>query len=124
MRQITARRIAEIFIMTVMLIICRPVKSSAFALLAHEAIIDASWDKTIQPLLKQKYPNATAEELKKAHAFVYGGSIIPDIGYYPLGSAVFSSLVHYVRSGDFVTALLDESHNLNEYAFALGVLCH
>ena len=101
-----------------------PVPSRAFGLLAHEAIIDALWEKSIKPLLKQKYPGATEEQLKKAHAFVYGGSIIPDIGYYPLGSPEFSSLLHYVRSGDFVTALLDESRNLNEYGFALGVLCH
>ena len=26
--------------------------------------------------------------------------------------------------GDFVTALLDESHDINEYAFALGALAH
>src|ERR1051325_8120017 len=104
MKQMAAQPVSGIFMMMIFLIICRPVASPAFALLAHEAIIDASWDKTIQPLLKQKYPNATAEELKKAHAFVYGGSIIPDIGYYPLGSAIFSSLVHYVRSGDFVAA--------------------
>lgn len=105
-------------------IFCCPLPSLSYGLLAHEAIIDASWEKSILPLLKHKYPGATEEELKKAHAFVYGGAIIPDIGYYPLGSPVFSKLVHYVRSGDFVTALLEEARNLNEYAFAIGVLCH
>jgi hypothetical protein len=105
-------------------IICRPLPSSSFAVLAHEAIIDALWKPSLEPLLKKKYPGATEEELKKAHAFAYGGSIISDIGYYPLGSHEFSNLVHYVRSGDFVSALLEESQNVNEYAFALGVLCH
>jgi hypothetical protein len=33
-------------------------------------------------------------------------------------------LTHYVRSGDFVIALLEESKDLNEYAFALGALSH
>jgi hypothetical protein len=33
-------------------------------------------------------------------------------------------LVHYVRSGDFVEALLKESQDIDEYAFALGALAH
>src|SRR5689334_20873908 len=95
-------------------LIGRPEPSSSYALLTHEAIIDASWEKVIQPLLKQKYPGATEEQLKTAHAYVYGGAIIPDIGYYPLGSPLFSALVHYVRSGEFINAMLDEAHDLNE----------
>lgn len=108
----------------ILLIISCPERSVSFALLSHEAIIDDVWEKSIVPLLNQKYPGATKEELKVAHANAYGGAIIPDIGYYPLGSPVFSHLVHYVRSGDFISALLEEAHTLNEYAFALGVLCH
>ncbi|HEV8511669.1 MAG TPA: zinc dependent phospholipase C family protein, partial [Cyclobacteriaceae bacterium] len=101
-----------------------PQSTSSFSLLAHEALIDASWEKYIKPLLRYKFPGATEEELKNAHAFAYGGAIMPDIGYYPLGSLEFSNLVHYMRSGDFVNALLEESQNIQEYAFALGVLCH
>src|SRR5438045_7275794 len=40
------------------------------------------------------------------------------------GSRQFSSLVHYVRSGDFVSELLRQSEDVNEYAFALGALSH
>jgi hypothetical protein len=47
-----------------------------------------------------------------------------DMGYYPFGSKFFSDLVHYVRSGDFVEALLHDSSDVNEYAFALGALAH
>jgi hypothetical protein len=47
-----------------------------------------------------------------------------DMGYYPLGNKFFSDLTHYVRSGDFVTNLLNEATNINEYAFALGALAH
>jgi len=36
----------------------------------------------------------------------------------------FSDLTHYVRSGDFVLALLHDASDLNEYAFALGALSH
>jgi hypothetical protein len=44
--------------------------------------------------------------------------------YYPFGSKDFSNLVHYVRSGDFVAALLRDAQDINEYAFALGALAH
>jgi hypothetical protein len=103
---------------------CFPSIAKGYALLTHEMIVDATWDKSILPLLKQKYPAATTEELKEARAYVYGGTVIPDIGYYPFGNMLFTNLVHYVRTGDFIQALLDESQNLDEYAFAVGVLCH
>jgi len=76
------------------------------------------------PLLLTRFPNATPEELLQAHAYVYGGAIIQDMGYYPFGSKFFSDLTHYVRSGDFVIALIEESQDLNEYAFALGAMSH
>src|SRR5206468_6541814 len=75
-------------------------------------------------LLLRRFPRATPEDVKKAHAYVYGGSIIQDMGYYPFGSHFFTDLTHYVRSGEFVAAMLRESANLNEYAFALGALAH
>ena len=96
----------------------------AYSVLTHEAIIDSVWDTSIQKLLLKRFPNATPEDLEKAHAFSYGGCIIQDMGYYPFGSHLFSDLTHYVRSGDFIQALLRESHDLNEYAFALGALAH
>jgi hypothetical protein len=75
-------------------------------------------------VLLKRFPNATPEELIEAHAYAYGGAIIQDMGYYPFGNAFFSDLTHYVRSGDFVLALIEESKDLNEYAFALGALAH
>ena len=96
----------------------------AYSILVHEAIIDASWAKSIEPLLRLKFPAATEQQLKKAHAYAYGGSIVPDIGYFPFGRPLFTNLVHYVRSGDFVDALLIDARDINEYAFALGFLCH
>src|SRR5436190_23696469 len=95
-----------------------------YSVLTHEALIDANWDKILLPLLKEKFPTATADDLKKAHSFAYGGAVAPDMGYYPFGSKLFTSLVHYVRSGDFVKNLFVEAKDINEYAFALGVLCH
>jgi hypothetical protein len=96
----------------------------AYSVLTHEAVIDAAWDRFIQPLLLQRFPGSTPEDLRKAHAFAYGGCIIQDLGYYPFGNKLFSDLVHYVRSGDFVNALIHEAQDVDEYAFALGGLAH
>jgi hypothetical protein len=101
-----------------------PIQSAAYAVLAHEAIIDSAWSTNIRPLLMKRFPSATADELKEAHGYAYGGAIIQDMGYYPHGTHFFSDLTHYVRSGDFVLALLRDSKDLDGYAFALGALSH
>src|SRR5258707_2557526 len=97
---------------------------SGYSVLTHEAIIDAAWKDNIVPVLLKRFPNATPEQLLQAHAYAYGGVIIQDMGYYPFGNSFFSGLTHYVRSGYFVLALIEESRDLNEYAFALGALAH
>ncbi len=102
---------------------CTP-SCAGYSVLTHEAIIDAAWKESIVPLLVKRFPKATPEELLQAHAYAYGGAIIQDMGYYPFGNSFFSDLTHYVRSGDFVLALIEESRDLNEYAFALGALAH
>ena len=111
------------FVVTALLAASAP-RVEAYSVLAHEAIIDAAWDISIRPLLLQRFPHSTPEELKAAHAHAYGGAIIQDLGYYPHGSHFFSDLTHYVRSGDFIIALLRDSKDLNGYAFALGALSH
>jgi Zinc dependent phospholipase C len=111
----------------VVLALSWPARCAAYSVLAHEAIIDSAWDANIKPVLLKRFPNATADELRQAHGYAYGGAIIQDLGYYPHGSILFSDLAHYVRSGDFVLALLRdarESNELNDYAFALGALAH
>jgi hypothetical protein len=96
----------------------------AYSVLTHEEIIDLLWDQQIVPLLKSRFPNATPDEVKQAHAYAYGGSVIQDIGYYPWGNHVFSDLTHYVRTGDFVQAMIADSEDINQFAFALGALSH
>jgi len=96
----------------------------AYSVLTHEEVVDLLWKDDIQPLLTKRFPAATAEDLKKAHAFAYGGSLIQDMGYYPFGNKYFSDLTHYVRSGDFIVNLINDATDLNEYAFALGALAH
>jgi hypothetical protein len=118
------RKIAGAVICTVALLCAGAPAGQAYAVLSHEAIIDSAWDISIKPLLLQRFPHATPEELKVAHGYAYGGAIIQDMGYYPHGSKFVSDLTHYVRSGDFVIALLRDAQDLNGYAFALGALAH
>jgi hypothetical protein len=101
-----------------------PFPVRAYSVLTHEAIVDGLWTDAVQPALLRRFPDATAAQLEEAHAYAYGGCIIQDLGYYPFGSRFFSDLVHYVRSADFIQSLLDEAHDLNEYAFALGAVAH
>ena len=106
----------------VMLVPCKGL--FAYSVLTHEEIVDLLWTSEIRPLLLQRFPALTKDQIKEAHGYAYGGSVIQDLGYYPFGNKEFSDLVHYVRSGDFVLELLRQSHDVNEYAFALGALSH
>jgi hypothetical protein len=101
-----------------------PATVQGYAVLSHQAIIDAVWDTHIKPLLLSKFPQASEEDLSRAQAYAYGGAIIQDMGYYPYGSPFFSDLTHYIRSGDFIQALLRDATDIHEYAFALGALAH
>src|SRR6267154_1504114 len=95
-----------------------------YSVLTHEQVVDLAWEDQLRPMLLKRFPAATPDDLRHAHAFAYGGSLVQDMGYYPFGKKYFSDLLHYVRSGDFVMALLQESSDINEYAFALGALAH
>lgn len=97
---------------------------AGYSVLTHEAIIDSAWDDSLKPLIRARFPDVTDEQLVQAHAYAYGGAIIQDMGYYPFSSKLFSDLVHYVRAGDFVTALLNDASDPNQFAFALGALAH
>ncbi len=96
----------------------------SWSFLTHETIIDMTWESGIKPVLLRQYPDTTPEQLRTAHAYAYGGSVIQDAGYYPFGHPSFSNLTHYVRTGDFITNLIHQAHNVNELAFALGALSH
>jgi hypothetical protein len=96
----------------------------AYSVLTHEAIIDRNWNPEIKPMLLARFPQTTEQQLREARAYAYGGAILQDMGYYPFGSKLFSDILHYVRSGDLVAALLRDSQDVNEYAFALGALAH
>jgi hypothetical protein len=97
---------------------------NGYSVLTHEEVVDLLWKDQLRPMLLERFPRASDEDLKQAHAYAYGGSVVQDMGYYPFGSKYFSDLVHYVRSGDFVMTLIQDSSDLDEYAFALGALAH
>jgi hypothetical protein len=118
-----ARKVAAVVALAAACMLGRPHAASAYSALAHEAIVDAAWDVSIVPALRARF-SLTAADLRRARAFAYGGSLIQDIGYYPFSSRFFGDLTHYVRSGDFVEALLRQSADASEYAFALGALAH
>jgi zinc dependent phospholipase C len=98
--------------------------ADGYSVMSHQAIIDSAWEEGIKPALHKRFPDCREEELQRAKAYSYGGAIIQDLGYYPAGNPYFSDLTHYVRSGDFVQALLRDAQSLEEYAFALGALAH
>jgi hypothetical protein len=98
--------------------------SGAYSVLTHEQIVDLLWKDQIRPMIEARYPGLTPDQIREAHAYAYGGSLVQDMGYYPFGNKYFSDLTHYVRSGDFVMCMIQEAQNANEYAFALGALAH
>jgi zinc dependent phospholipase C len=117
-------RRAACLVLALLTITCLPRPAAAYSVLAHEACVDALWKPGIEPLLTRRFPRATPADLQAARAYAYGGSVIQDLGYYPFGSRFFSNLVHYVRAGDFIEALVRNAHDVNEFAFALGALAH
>jgi hypothetical protein len=116
--------IKTVVALALLLALLLPLRCAAYAVLSHEAIIDAAWDTNLKPLLLKRFPHATPDELRKAHGYAYGGAIIQDMGYYPYGTHFFSDLTHYIRSADFILAMMHDSKDLNDYAFALGSMAH
>jgi hypothetical protein len=119
----TRRALAKAAASCLLVIFCSGIGNS-YSVLSHEEIIDLLWKDQLRPLLLNRFPQASEEDLKEAHAYAYGGSVVQDMGYYPFGSKYFSDLVHYARTGDFVAALIQNSTDIREYAFALGALAH
>ncbi len=121
--RMTCRKLFLLPAILILLALLAP-DARAYSVLSHEAVIDSAWQPSIKPLLLARFPNATPDQLREAKGYAYGGAIIQDLGYYPHDSHLFSDLSHYVRSGDFVLALVRDSSTLDEYAFALGALAH
>src|ERR1700730_6592326 len=113
-----------VVVCVIALLLVLPAPVQAYAVLSHEAIIDAVWETHIKPLLLKKFPQVTEEDLSRAQAYAYGGAIIQDMGYYPYGSPFFRDLTTRNRSGGFMQALPPDAKDIHEFAFALGALAH
>jgi len=118
------RRWLAPLVLCIPLMLGGPSSLKAYGVLTHHQLIDQAWDTVIVPTLLKRFPSLTNEQLRKAHAYAYGGCVIQDFGYYPFANELFSNLTHYVRSGDFVQNLFQQAHTANEFAFAIGALSH
>ncbi len=116
--------LSPICIFLIWLLIVSEPFAFAYSVLTHQQMIDLAWGPSIKPLLLARYPNTTAEQLRVAQSYAYGGCEIQDAGYYPFGHVFFSDLTHYIRTGDFVASLIRNARDVNELAFALGALSH
>ncbi len=116
-----SRLLTLILLLTILL---TAADAPAYSVLTHEELIDLAWNGSIRPLLLARFPGATEEQLREAHAYAYGGCAIQDMGYYPFGKQFFSNLTHYVRTGDFIAWLFQNARTIDEYAFAIGALSH
>jgi Zinc dependent phospholipase C len=117
------REALALFVMLTMALAV-PERAEAYSVMAHQAIIDVVWESSMKPAIRKRFPNATEDDINRGQAYAYGGAIIQDLGYYPGGNPFFSDLTHYVRSGDFVLALLRDAQDVYEYSFALGSMAH
>src|SRR6195256_6762770 len=100
------RPVKTIVALALLLALLLPLRCAAYAVLSHEAIIDAVWDTHLKPLILKRFPHSTPDELRKAHGYAYGGAIIQDMGYYPHGTHFYSDLTHYIRRADFFPPLI------------------
>src|SRR5258708_32402717 len=71
----------------------------AYSVLTHAEVVDLLWSDEIRPLLLKRYPGLTEDQIKEAHAYAYGGAVIQDLGYYPVGNNQFSNPGDSVLSG-------------------------
>ena len=97
------------------LVTTSPNVGAAFSVLAHQGVVDETWDSVLVPRLRARFPSVSERELGEARAFAYGGSHPADLGYFPLGSRMFSDLLRYVRTGDFVNALAASASTPQEW---------
>lgn len=49
----------------------------AYSVLSHQALIDSAWDVALKPLILKRFPNATPEQLERAHSYAWGGAVSP-----------------------------------------------
>ena len=118
-----ARTRWTVWLLLAFVVCATPRPAAGYSVLAHEANIDALWETTSARCSRAAFREPPVTTVHEARAPTpTAAAVIQDLGYYPFGSHFFSNLVHYMRTGDFVEALIRDAHDVNEYAFALGAL--
>jgi hypothetical protein len=57
-----------------MLVATSPGVGTAFSVLAHQAVVDESWEGALVPSLRARFPKMSEQELADARVYAYGGS--------------------------------------------------
>src|SRR5579863_5015187 len=58
----------------IVVLMCRS-SSFGYSVLTHEEIVDLLRTDEIRPLLLQRYPQMSKDQIKEAHAYTYGGAV-------------------------------------------------
>ena len=58
--------------------------SFSYSVLTHEEIVDLLWSDQLKPLILERYPGLSEDQIREAHAYAYGGAVIQDLGYYSI----------------------------------------
>src|SRR5260370_12501353 len=64
--------------------------SLSYSVLTHEEIVDLLWADHIKKLLLKRFPDATEDQLKEAHASAYSGFSIPSLCDFPFSTQQIS----------------------------------
>jgi hypothetical protein len=109
----------------VVLVLTMHSPSRAYGPIGHMRIVVENWNDVMAPNLNHK------SIVDKDLAFAaLAGAVSSDIGYVIAGARPFTDSVHYVRSGDFVAALVQKARSGSRardprlLAFALGFQTH
>lgn len=96
------------------MLMCRGV-ASTYSVLTDKEIVDLLWSSEVLPLIRNRYPGSSKEQIKKAHAYPYGGRSYKIVAT-SFGSVEFKQPACITfRVGDFVRKLLAESNDADEY---------
>ncbi len=106
-----------------------PLPSHAYGPVAHVLVAYRARTSTLNAM-NRWFPGRefTLDQQKEIIAMSMAGALFHDVGYVDKSVAGLSDLLHYQRTGEFVTALISDGvaqhHSYREVAFAIGVLAH
>src|SRR5258706_4344582 len=90
--------VRSLVILAITIVLVGPEIAPAYSVLTHEQVVDLVWKDRIEPLLRKRFPRATEEDLRKAHAYAYGGFPPPDPGDFPLLEKILHGLLGQQRA--------------------------